>query len=212
MPAPSQGSGMELVMELLKGGRVPFSHAAADAATLPGVAVARDLSGNEFWYASQKCELAVYAVARGADPVSVSRFLHWKEFEEFVTRAFESFGYPVKHDFRFKTNGLRRQVDVVANLPGMLASVDCKHWSRAAGLPAACRDQAERSALLSSYLGGVKVLPIVATLGSSRVYEGVPVVSAGSLRDFLLNLDSYVDEFTVLGETPVSRSGPSSLL
>ncbi|MEM0120573.1 MAG: restriction endonuclease [Thermoprotei archaeon] len=124
--------------------------------------------------------------------------LEWRDFEVFVSRAFESFGYDVKHDFRFKYRGVRRQVDVVATQGRRVFSVDCKHWSKTRGLGAPAQRQVERSALLAEYLEDKEVYPMIVTLGFNGYIEDVPIVASYSLRDFLLNLDQYIDTLRVL--------------
>lgn len=163
----------------------------------PGTTLQKDLSGTYLLVVRDRVELAAEAVRLGLAVEAAARLLEWREFERFVSRAFESHGYMVKHDYRFKAKGLRRQVDVLAVLGKRAFCVDCKHWSKTGGLKQVVRRQLERCALLSETMPDRQVYPLVVTLGSNALIDGVPVVAAYALRDFLLNLDQYLDQLRV---------------
>jgi len=165
---------------------------------LPGVIVHTDLDGRKILVVQNRCELAVEAVRMGCNVDEVTRLLEWREFEMFVSNVFESFGYDVKHDYRFKHRGVRRQVDVLAIQGRRAFSVDCKHWSKTHSLGVYIQKQVERSVLLAEFLSDKEVYPLMVTLGSNGFVDGVPIVASYALRDFLLNLDQYVDMLRVL--------------
>ncbi|PSN87541.1 hypothetical protein B9Q03_10405 [Candidatus Marsarchaeota G2 archaeon OSP_D] len=165
---------------------------------LPGVIVYTDLDGRKILVVQNRCELAVEAVRMGCNVDEVTRLLEWREFEMFVSNVFESFGYDVKHDYRFKHRGVRRQVDVLAIQGRRAFSVDCKHWSKTHSLGVYIQKQVERSVLLGEFLSDKEVYPLMVTLGSNGFVDGVPIVASYALRDFLLNLDQYVDMLRVL--------------
>ncbi len=163
--------------------------------TLPGVGIVRSLDGERCLEVREPVQVAVEAIRLGLHPDIVANSLGWRDFELFVTEAFESFGYTVTHDLRFKLHGQRKQVDVVAVNNNLVVAVDCKHWSKGGSLVAVVRAQRERSTLLATHLGVKQVLPVVVTLARSEVLNGVPVVAARALRDFILNLEGHLSEF-----------------
>jgi len=140
-----------------------------------------------------KVELAAEAVRLGCGVELVAGLLGWREFEVFVSQAFESYGYQVKHDYRFRIGSRRRQVDVVATLGRRVFCVDCKHWAKGGNLSGVVRSQLERCSLLAQVMPDKAVYPLIVTLASNTIIEGVPVVAAYALRDFLLNLEQYLD-------------------
>ena len=92
-----------------------------------------------------------------------------------------------------------RQIDIVAESPSLVLSVDCKHWRRgagAAGLEGPALAQAERTELLavrSRKGGSMAFLPVLLTMVDSqvKVVEGVPVVPLQALRDFLASVSRF---------------------
>jgi len=165
---------------------------------IPGVDRVLTLSGLETLVVKDACSVAIECVKLGANPLFVATLLEWRDFERFVSNAFESFGYKVKHDHRFSLNGIKRQVDIIAHKRNLVVSVDCKHWAKTHSFKTAVTRHIERSGLLAHTLSQLDVLPVIVTLGSSKVVEKVPVVAAFALRDFLLNLEDHVDEFLVI--------------
>lgn len=177
------------LLSLLEQGSIPVP-----LEGLPGTQVVTDLAGISRTVVTDHTSLAIEAVRLGVHPESVSRVLDWKDFERFVAKVFESFDYEVVHDVRINYSGIRRQIDVVAKSKVFWVGVDCKHWSRSGSLGVAAAKQKERCTILSR-MSGVKVVPIIVTLGYKGIVEGVPVVAAYTLRDFVLSLPEYLEDF-----------------
>jgi len=159
---------------------------------LAGTLIVTDLTGAKRTVVTDSCLLAVEAVRLGVHPESVSRVLHWMDFERFVAKVFESFDYEVVHNMRISYSGRRRQVDVVAKTKDFWVAADCKHWLHSRSLKSAAAKQKERCEMLSR-LSGIRVVPVIVTLGYNGIVHGVPVVAAYVLRDFVLGLPECVD-------------------
>lgn len=187
---------LSLMVDLLRSGRVKVDFRFPEEIT--GVRQYTDLDGSMILVVEDRCLLAAEAVRLGLSVDVASKLLGWREFERFVSAAFESHGYSVAHDYRFTVGGLRRQIDVVAAYGERVFCVDCKHWSKTRGLKAVCQSQVERCRLLTHTTTWREIYPIVVTLSFNGVIEGVPVVAAYALRDFLLNLDQYLDTLLVI--------------
>jgi hypothetical protein len=178
--------GLTILLELLKKGSVDFE---VDA---PGVEVLQHKS-----VVLDRVLLGIEAIKRGADPSSVARILDWRSFERFVARAFETMEYDVNEDFRFKLGKTRRQVDVVATKKDFAVAIDCKHWTKTKSFSSAMHSHVQRCSLLALCLKK-SVLPVIVTLGSTLVLDGVPIVASYKLRDFALELPYRLEEFTML--------------
>lgn len=61
----------------------------------------------------QRLNLAIHAIALGADIERTCSLLSWQEFEKVAVMAFELSGYCVKKNVRFKHKGRRYEVDVL---------------------------------------------------------------------------------------------------
>jgi Holliday junction resolvase-like predicted endonuclease len=150
----------------------------------------------------QRMRIAELAISGGADSERVARELQWQEFEELAARILEVEGYATVKHFIFRNFARKYEIDVVGAKEPFLLCVDCKHWHYGWGpsrIMAAARNQMLRVLCLSeayaSYgkklrIGGwrsVQLLPMVLTLAdvSSKLLDGVPIVSALRLRDFL---------------------------
>jgi len=141
---------------------------------------------------------AALALTRlGVDPGQVARSLTWKEFEEYCALAIAAAGYAVRMNVRLRKP--TRQIDIVAESPSLVLSVDCKHWGRgasAAGLEEAAAAQIERTAVCAAgTLTGLgrTFLPVLLTMVDNqvKVVQGVPVVPLRSLREFLASVSRF---------------------
>jgi hypothetical protein len=195
-PATQKNELLGLLIKLLKKRVVAEEAGVPDH--IPGVDRAFALNGLNTLVVKDVCLVAVESVKLGANPLFVATLLQWRDFEKFVSQAFDSFGYKVKHDHRFSLNGIKRQVDILAQKRNMVVSVDCKHWTKTHSFRTAVTKHIERSTLLARSIPRLDVLPVIVTLGFSNVVEGVPIVAAYALRDFLLNLEDHIEEFLVI--------------
>jgi Holliday junction resolvase-like predicted endonuclease len=163
---------------------------------------------------TQRVTIAVQALKLGADSERVCRLLEWKEFESITTETFEVYDYRVKKNFRFKgKNGRRWEIDLVACKHPIIASLDCKHWTRKwtrAPIIKIVRQHVERTKAFVDVLpdlytriklGGWKhviVIPIILSLLPSpfKFYRDTPVVSVLQLQGFLNELPAHIDTLT----------------
>lgn len=156
-------------------------------------------------------ELAVFTIRRGCDPKKVSSYLSWRDFESFVAEVLEESGYYVFKNFRF---GARRwEFDILAvSTPSSIALVvDCKHWSpRHVSINKIRTISLEHSNKLKLLLDNCSYefssypilkkarhfFGIVVTLSEliKGSIEGVGIVPIYYFRDFLENLNFYVEE------------------
>lgn len=158
----------------------------------------------------ERLRIAELAIAAGADPEKVARELRWQEFESLTNRLLSRDGFATVNHFVFKAEGRRLEIDVVGAKEPMMLCIDCKHWHygwHPSKIAAAARNQMLRVLSLSQVLPvytaklpigkwrSARLLPIVVTLAdvSSKLVEGVPVVSALRLRSFLSELSPWVD-------------------
>ena len=159
----------------------------------------------------ERMRIAELAIGAGADPEKVARELRWQEFESFANQILTREGFSTLNHLVFKAEGRRYEIDVVGAKEPMVVCVDCKHWHHGwarSKITAAARNQMTRvlslSRVLPMYCGrlrignwrAVRLVPVVLTLAdlSSRLVEGVPVVSALRLRSFLSELSPWVHQ------------------
>jgi len=161
----------------------------------------------------QRSRIAVMAVEAGSDLERVGRALGWLEFEEMASHAFEENGYGVSRRFRFKAEGRRWEVDVLAARRPLVVCAECKRWARGMSGSSVIRTVdahvekvrvlSENLVELSGRLGledwrrGV-VVPIALSLTSVpiTVHRQVPVVSIFQLPLFIGDLGGHLDEIT----------------
>jgi hypothetical protein len=141
---------------------------------------------------------AALALTRlGADLDRVARSLKWDEFEQYCAMAISAAGFTVMRNVRLRKP--TRQIDIIAESPTIVLSIDCKHWKRSAGeggLVAPALAQAERTrmyAMGSKHRGNRAYLPMLLTMidNQVRVVEGVPIVPLQALREFLATVNRF---------------------
>jgi len=158
--------------------------------------------------------LAIEAVKLGADVEVASELLTWRDFEGLCVEALRGHGYEVVAPFRFKVEGKKYEVDVVAHRKGVLLCVDCKHWKMKRGQKSKVKDattshfdKCAKLALSADLLRrtglevrkGSYVVPVIVTLmdlGFKGPLNGVCVVPIYKFNNFLLELEAHVDELS----------------
>ncbi|MDI3502181.1 MAG: hypothetical protein PWR09_305 [Archaeoglobi archaeon] len=126
----------------------------------------------------------------------------WQEFENYVAEIFSSHGYEVKVHHIFFSGERRYEVDVLAIHPRRTFAVDCKfyqrHWHRKSKVKEGARRHSRRCEALSEKLGR-KVIPLLVTLIEEEILmeEGCIIISHEKLNDFLLNLETYLEELGI---------------
>ncbi len=154
--------------------------------------------------------LALKALEGGADIYEVSSLLSWRDFEELVSEYLRLSGYESIQNLRIKPR--RYEYDIVALDPvskiGLI--IDCKHWSPGYGkrgkLKYVASDHEQKCVYLIKQCQLLKneyrilakarwFVPVIVTLTDvvRGFLEGVLVVPIGTFRDFLINLELYVD-------------------
>jgi len=160
----------------------------------------------------QRLRIAELAVASGVDPERVGRELRWQEFEAFADQVLTRDGFSTANHFVFKGSGRRFEIDVLGAKEAMVLCVDCKHWHHGwapSKLMAAAKNQLIRVLFLSQVFTAcgrklptiaswrsARLLPVVLTLAdvSSKLMDGVPIVSALRFRDFLSEVNPWVEK------------------
>ena len=174
----------------------------------------------------QRVRLAVRAVELGVDFQTVSGSLGWLEFEEFVAYVFEENGFTVLRRYRFKAEGRRWEMDVLASRYPYIVCAECKHYTRGMGNSTArniIETHLEKTEVFSRHIHdqvkkmGVHrwrdavVIPITLTLSPTkmRIYRRMPSVSVLALTSFLASFEGYMERMAHFRvELPEWKSKP----
>jgi Holliday junction resolvase-like predicted endonuclease len=165
-----------------------------------------------------RLQLAVKAVALGADIEVISNLLCWQEFEEIAAYALKNNGYTVQKNVRFKHGGRRWEIDVVGCKKPLVVCVDCKHWGHAIAASALTKivdSQVNRTEAFADFLPNPKLqipclkwekakfVPVVLSLmqGAYKFVHEVPIVPVLRLQDFINQLPLYTEELKVYPKT-----------
>ena len=172
----------------------------------------------------QRARITTRALELGADLEHVCRFLSWAEFEVITAQAFETNGYRVINNFRFKRGKERREIDVLGLDEPLIICADCKHWKRGIQTASALRTveaQIERTKALADVLprylrelglekwGAATLLPMVISLlpGRNKLYNKVPVVPVLQLQEFISEMPLKLDLLHQISRKIESRLG-----
>lgn len=139
-------------------------------------------------------------------------FIDWYEFENYIARILQFAGFDVYSNYQHR--GLVRfQIDVLGldSVRKLGLVIECKHWRSirrySAKLVEAVKDHIRRVERLIKFCEWVVIniptlrriktlIPVVVVLKSDtqKVIDNIPIVSITELRDFILNVEKYVDE------------------
>lgn len=145
--------------------------------------------------APQSVSAALALTRMGGDLDRIAKSLAWREFEDYCAMAISAAGYGVRRNVRLRKP--TRQIDIIAESPSLVLSIDCKHWRRGSGessLKGPAEAQAERTRLYARGLpAGKRLLPVLITMvdNQPRVVEGVPIVPLQALREFLASVSGF---------------------
>jgi hypothetical protein len=158
----------------------------------------------------QRIEMAVTAIKNGADFEKVSNSLGWLEFEELVARVFRENGYNTMSRYRFKAEGRRWEIDVLATSYPYIVCAECKHYTSGMGNRTArniIEIHLEKTEVLSKHISEVAkkigvqswknavLVPITLTLSPTKenIYRRMPSVSVFMLPSFLDEFPGYLE-------------------
>jgi Holliday junction resolvase-like predicted endonuclease len=158
----------------------------------------------------QRVGLAVLAIQLGADFEKISKSLGWLEFEELVARIFRENGYNTKSRYRFKAEGRRWEIDVLATYYPYMVCAECKHYTTGMGNSAArniIETHIEKIEILSNHIESLAkklgvstwknaiLVPVTLTLSPTKmkIYRRVPSVSVFMLPSFLSEFSGYLE-------------------
>ena len=158
---------------------------------------------------NQRAKIAIHTIKLGADFERVCKVLEWIEFENLAATAFEANNFAVKRRFRFKWAQRRWEIDVLGCNEPLVASADCKHWSRGwreSAIRKAAETQALRTKVLAEALPSMQkeiglvqwkqatLIPMVLSLvpGSSKFCGKVPIVPVLQIQNFLNELPAHI--------------------
>ncbi len=176
-----------------------------------------------------RLELAVMAIQLGADPENVSKSLGWLEFEELVARVFRENGYNTKSRYRFKAEGRRWEIDVLATSYPYIICAECKHYTSGMGNSTArniIETHIEKTEVMSQHIAEVAkkigvhkwknavLVPITLTLSPTKmnIYRRMPSVSVLTLPSFLSEFQGYLERLVNYSvEIPEYKQIPKQL-
>lgn len=153
----------------------------------------------------ERIMLAVKAVEAGTDIETVTKLLHWKEFEGISALALERNNFSVKKNFRFTFLKKRNEIDVIGLKKPIVLCIDCKHWLKEinySSLKKIVPNQIKRTKNLTKYLPNIYnklectswehaiFVPAILSLVSNRqkFYDSVPIIPILKFQDFLNQL------------------------
>jgi len=160
--------------------------------------------------------LAALAVLRrlGIDPTPYIDYVDWRDFENYVASTLEALGFETHLDVK-STSIKRFQIDVLGldTVSRIGLVVECKHWSRSR--LRALQEEAERLvkrarrfvdscewiAIHIPSIRRVRIfVPMIVAIRSVSppIVMGIPIVEVFKLRDFVENLESYIEELGLL--------------
>lgn len=158
----------------------------------------------------QRIKLAIKAIELGADFEKISKSLEWLEFEELVALVFRENGYNTKSRYRFRAEGRRWEIDVLATSYPYVICAECKHYTSAIGNSTARKiieTHIEKTQVLSKHIAELAekigihkwkkavVVPMALTLSATQmnIYRRVPSVSVYMLPSFLSEFSGYLE-------------------
>lgn len=157
----------------------------------------------------QRLRIAVRAVNAGAGVERVSRALGWMEFEDISAHIFEENDFSVRRRFRFKAQGRRMEVDIVACRRPYIICAECKRWSRGLDGSSARRTlevhvnkvrslgenlvQFMKRLALVGWSQAIIIPAAISLTSTIKAYENVPLISILELPSFLSEFEANLD-------------------
>jgi hypothetical protein len=124
----------------------------------------------------------------------------WQEFEELLRDILDQHNFEVKFRKVFKHGGRGYQIDVVGYRKDLCVCIDGKKYGRSRHRTSSLKTEATKHynrCLAHDEAFGLRSIPVIVSwLDDSLMFEnGCFFVPVAMLNDFLLNLDSILDEF-----------------
>lgn len=153
---------------------------------------------------SKRVQIAIKCIENGVSEFRVSKYLSWKEFEDFVKSIFESFNYKTYTNVYIKSMNKRYEIDVVALSKKCVFVVDVKHWLKPLSLKEAERISELQYERAKAFMKGELfkdfnceyVIPLIVTLVSQKFSKTMfsAIVSVTYLNSFILEFEKHIDE------------------
>lgn len=130
-----------------------------------------------------------------ADLDRISHAAKWQHFEKLVAFIFAENNFEVIQNVILKSNGTKRQFDVVAKANNKTFLIECKKWKSSkemlSAIKSAVAKHIERCTLYSE-LHGQETIPLLVTLAETEINEhkGVFIVPVMKLNSFLQEFDT----------------------
>lgn len=127
--------------------------------------------------------------------------LTWQEFEEYIRDVLSYHNFDVKFRKVFRTPERGYQIDAIGYRKDLCLCIDGKHYGQGRHRASSLRSEAKKHyyrCIEHEKLFGIKSIPVIVSLidDNMTVEGGCIFVPIDLLNDFLLNLDSYLDELS----------------
>lgn len=148
-----------------------------------------------------KLNTILLAMNKGCDPESLSKKIHWNDFELFTSQLIESAGYSFERNVVFSKP--RIQIDVIGFYHKVALLIDCKHWMKIHGFNIAkfSSNQIRRAEIFLDKRKDVEsAIPIIVTLHEHdcNFFDRVPIVPISKFKEFLHNFPFYLDRLHII--------------
>ncbi|HKQ22765.1 MAG TPA: hypothetical protein VJS91_12040 [Nitrososphaeraceae archaeon] len=148
-----------------------------------------------------KLNTILLAMKKGCDPESISKKIHWNDFELFTSQLIESAGYSFERNVVFSKP--RIQIDVIGLYHKIALLIDCKHWMKIQGFNIVkfSSNQIKRAEIFLDKRKDVEsAIPIIVTLHEydCNFFDRVPIVPISKFKEFLQNFPIYLDRLHIV--------------
>ncbi|MEM3713730.1 MAG: restriction endonuclease [Nitrososphaeria archaeon] len=146
--------------------------------------------------------IIIYLIRHGVDIEEFCGVIEWNDFEEFIKKILEEYGFRTLRSFRLKKP--RLEVDILALKKDFGLVVDCKQWRKTlspSALNSIVMKQVERAKIIllkeKVLLQNKFLVPIVVTLypQPTKFVDGVPIVPVERFKSFVSEVDGRLSEF-----------------
>ena len=148
-----------------------------------------------------KLNTILLAMKKGCDSESISKKIHWNDFELFTSQLIETAGYSFERNVVFSKP--RIQIDVIGFYQKIALLIDCKHWKKVQGFNIVkfSSNQIKRAEIFLDKRKDVEsAIPIIVTLHEHdcNFFDRVPLVPISKFKEFLQNFPLYLDKLHLI--------------